>query len=140
MFELRHTTATKLQSTLQRLFTNRPPRIQGQPPEPVTVIADGWANALIIGASDDDLTMVASLIEKLDAEQPTGGPQVQVFQMAKADARRVEQTLQSLFRGSAGGAAPRAPPSPRWCSTWTNASTPSSSPPARPTSNASPNW
>lgn len=105
VFELRHTTATKLQTTLQRLFTNRPPRIQGQPPEPVTVIADGWANALIIGASDDDLTMAASLIEKLDAEQPAGGPQVQVFQMAKADARRVEQTLQSLFRGSAGGAA-----------------------------------
>jgi type II secretion system protein D len=100
VFELRHTTATKLQGTLQRLFANRPPRIQGQPPEPVTVIADGWANALIIGASDDDLTMAASLIEKLDSPQPDGGPQVQVFQMAKADARRVEQTLQSLFRSS----------------------------------------
>ncbi|NMD20986.1 MAG: hypothetical protein GYA76_12125, partial [Verrucomicrobia bacterium] len=109
VYELRHTTATKLQATLQRLFTNRPPRIQGQPPEPVTVIADGWANALIIGASDDDLAMVASLIEKLDTEQPAGGAQVQVFQMAKADARRVQQTLQSLFRGSAGaGAAPGA--------------------------------
>ncbi|HOC00650.1 MAG TPA: secretin N-terminal domain-containing protein, partial [Verrucomicrobiota bacterium] len=109
VYELRHTTATKLQATLQRLFTNRPPRIQGQPPEPVTVIADGWANALIIGASDDDLAMVASLIEKLDTEQPSGGAQVQVFQMAKADARRVQQTLQSLFRGSAGvGAAPGA--------------------------------
>ncbi len=104
VFELRHTTATKLQATLQRLFANRPPRIQGQPPEPVTVIADGWANALIIGASDDDLTMAASLIEKLDLEQPTGGPQVQVFQMAKADARRVEQTIQSLFRGGTAGA------------------------------------
>lgn len=109
VYELRHTTATKLQATLQRLFTNRPPRIQGQPPEPVTVIADGWANALIIGASDDDLAMVASLIEKLDTEQPAGGAQVQVFQMAKADARRVQQTLQSLFRGGAGaGAAPGA--------------------------------
>ncbi len=105
VFELRHTTATKLQSTMQRLFANRPPRIQGQPPEPVTLIADGWANALIVGASDDDLALVASLIEQLDTAQPAGGPQVQVFQLSKADARRVEQTLQSLFRGSAAGAA-----------------------------------
>ncbi|MBM3880364.1 MAG: hypothetical protein FJ387_11715 [Verrucomicrobia bacterium] len=101
VFELKHTTATKLQTTLQRLFTNRPPRIQGQPPEPVTIIADGWANALIVGAADDDLNMAASLIERLDAPQPEGGPQVQVFQLVKADARRVEQTLQSLFRGAA---------------------------------------
>ncbi len=108
VFELKHTTATKLQGTLQRLFSNRPTRGPGEATEPVTVIADGWSNALIIGASDDDLALAASLIEKLDTEQPTGGPQVQVFQLAKADARRVEQTLQSLFRGTSGPAGPAA--------------------------------
>ena len=102
VFPLKYATATTLQATLQRLFANRPPPIQGEPREPVTVIADGWANALIVGATDDDLQMAASLIEELDSPQPSGGPQVQVFQLAKADAQRVAQTLQSLFQSASG--------------------------------------
>ena len=107
--ELKHATATKLQATLQRLFANRPARAQGDPAEPITIIADGWANSLIIGASDDDITLALSLIEKLDTAQPADGLQVQVFQLAKADARRVSQTLQSLFRTTGAGGQGGAP-------------------------------
>src|SRR5881409_234776 len=69
VFPLKQTTAIKLQDTLQRLFANRPARVKGEPPEPITVVADAWVNALIVGAAVDDLGMVTSLIERLDGEQ-----------------------------------------------------------------------
>ncbi|MCD6339598.1 MAG: hypothetical protein J7M29_09505, partial [Verrucomicrobia bacterium] len=111
VFPLQRATATKLQTTLQRLFANRRAGAGGTPPEPVTIIADSWANALIIGASEDDLTLAEKLIKQLDEEQPSVNVKVEVFPMAKADARRVAQTLQTLFRGS-GGAGAGAVPSP----------------------------
>lgn len=107
VFVLKQTTAAKLQSSLQRLFANRPSRIKGEPPEPITVVADSWVNALIVGASVDDMAMVASLIERLDNEQSQLGVTVQVFPLAKADARRVAQVVQGLYReGGPGGALP----------------------------------
>jgi type II secretion system protein D len=111
VFPLKRTTAVKLQSTLQRLFTNRPARIKGEPAEPISVVADSWANVLIVGGSVDDMVMVESLIERLDSEQTEPGIEVQVFVLAKADARRVSQTIQFLFRGAAGGAGGAAPQS-----------------------------
>ncbi len=105
VFPLKQTTATKLQVTLQRLFANRPPKIKGEPPEPITVVADAWANALIVGASIDDMGMVTTLLDRLDSEQAQLGLTVQVFPLAKADARRVAQTVQSLYRDGAPGMA-----------------------------------
>jgi type II secretion system protein D len=105
VFVLKQTTASKLQSTLQRLFTNRPARVRGEPPEPITVVADSWANALIVGASVDDMGMVSSLIERLDSEPPQGGLTVQVLPLAKADARRVATTVQGLYREGSPGTA-----------------------------------
>jgi type II secretory pathway component GspD/PulD (secretin) len=112
VIELKHATAAKLQSTLQRLFTNRPSRPQTDPVEPVTILADPWANSLILGASDDDLALALSLIEKLDTPAPADSTQsqAQVFQLAKADARRVATTLQSLFRSGGGPGAQGATP------------------------------
>src|SRR5439155_2020006 len=89
--------------TLQRLFANRPARVKGEPPEPITVVADAWVNALIVGAAVDDLGMVTSLIERLDGEQAQLGLTVQVFSLAKADARRVAQTVQGLYREGTPG-------------------------------------
>jgi type II secretion system protein D len=109
VFILKQATAAKLQSTLQRLFTNRPSRIKGEPPEPITIVADSWVNALIVGASVDDMAMVQSLVERLDSDQAQLGVTVQVFPLAKADARRVSQIVQSLYRdSSAGGGFPIA--------------------------------
>ncbi|MFO1497710.1 MAG: secretin N-terminal domain-containing protein [Verrucomicrobiota bacterium] len=104
VFALKQATAAKLQSTLQRLFVNRPSRIKGEPPEPISVVADSWVNALIVGASIDDMGMVASLIERLDSDQSEIGVTVQVFPMAKADARRVAQVVQGLYREGGPGA------------------------------------
>jgi type II secretion system protein D len=111
VFALKQTTATKLQDTLRQLFANRPTRIKGEPPEPISVVADSWVNALIVGASVDDMGMVSSLIERLDSEQGGPGLAVQVLPLAKADARKVAQTVQSLYReGTSGTTALTAQP------------------------------
>src|SRR4030095_9355405 len=84
--------------TLRQLFINRPARVKGETPEPISVVADSWVNALIVGAAVDDMGMVASLIDRLDSDQGGPGLAVQVFPLAKADARKVAQTVQSLYR------------------------------------------
>src|SRR5439155_6269267 len=91
------------QDTLQRLFANRPPRIKGEPVEPITVVADAWVNALIVGAAVDDMGMATTLIERLDSEQAQLGLTVQVFSLSKADARKVAQTVQGLYREGTPG-------------------------------------
>ncbi|MCI0364367.1 MAG: hypothetical protein L0219_10820, partial [Phycisphaerales bacterium] len=105
VFALKQATASKLQETLRQLFANRPPRVKGEPAEPISVVADSWVNALIVGASIEDMSAVSSLIERLDSDQGGPGLAVQVFSLAKADARRVAQTVQSLYREGASGAA-----------------------------------
>lgn len=102
VFTLKNSTASKLQSTLQRLFQNRPARFTGRAAEPITVVADTWANSLVVGASIEDMGMVASLIETLDNTNPDAGMQVQVLQLRKADARSVAQTVQGLYRDGPG--------------------------------------
>jgi len=107
VFPLKRATATKLQSTLQAIVANRPPRVKGEPVEPITVVADQWANALLVAASVEDMSTVESLLQKLDADAADSGVAVHFFPLAKADARRVAQTVQGLFReGTAGTALP----------------------------------
>jgi type II secretion system protein D len=109
VFPLKRATATSLQPTLQRLFANRPPRVRGEPLDPITLVADAWVNALLVGASIEDMGMVAGMIEKLDSEMTDPGLAVQVLPLAKADARRVAQTIQALYReGTPGVALPVA--------------------------------
>ncbi len=98
VFPLKRATALKLQATLQPIFANRPPKVRGEPVDPITIIADQWVNALLVGATVDDLSTVASLIEKLDSEPTETGISIHVFPLAKADARRVATTVQGLFR------------------------------------------
>ena len=98
VFPLQRATAVKLQSTLQPIFANRPPRVKGEPVEPITIVADPWVNALLVGASVDDLAAVGSLVDRLDSEPTDIGMAIHVFPLAKADARKVAQTIQGLFR------------------------------------------
>jgi type II secretion system protein D len=98
VFPLKRATALKLQATLQPIFANRPPRVKGEPVQPVTIIADQWVNALLVGASVEDLGAVASLVERLDADPGQTGLAIHVFPLAKADARSVATTVQGLFR------------------------------------------
>jgi type II secretion system protein D len=107
VFPLKQATAIRMQDTLQKLFANRPPRSRGEPVDPITVVADAWVNAIIVGAVVEDMSMVDSLITRLDTQQAEMGLTVEVIGLAKADARRVAQTVQSLFReGSQGGPIP----------------------------------
>jgi type II secretory pathway component GspD/PulD (secretin) len=98
VFPLKKATALKLQTTLQPIFANRPPKVKGEPVDPITIIADQWVNALLVGATVEDLGTVASLIEKLDTDPSDTGLAIHVFPLAKADARKVVTTVQGLFR------------------------------------------
>ena len=40
VFALKQATATKLQETLRQLFLNRPARVKGETPDPISVVAD----------------------------------------------------------------------------------------------------
>jgi type II secretory pathway component GspD/PulD (secretin) len=98
VFPLKKATALKLQATLQPIFANRPPKVRGEPLDPITIIADQWVNALLVGATVEDLSTVASLIEKLDSDPAETGLAIHVFPLQKADARKVLTTVQGLFR------------------------------------------
>lgn len=103
VFALKKATAQKLQQTLQPIFANRPPKVRGEANDPITIMADPWVNALLVGASADDMSTVESLINQLDADATDRGLSIHVFPLAKADARRVATTVQSLFRENAPG-------------------------------------
>ncbi len=98
VFPLKKATALKLQTTLQPIFANRPPRVKGEPVDPITIVADQWVNALLIGATVEDMSTVASLVERLDEEPTETGIAIHVFPLAKADARKIATTVQGLFR------------------------------------------
>ncbi len=107
VFPLRQATALKLQGTLRQLFANRPARTRGEPADPITVVADQWVNAVIVGAVVEDMGMVESLITRLDTQQAELGLNFEVVPLQKADARRVAETLQGLFRdGTQSGPVP----------------------------------
>ncbi len=98
VFPLKKATALKMKATLQPVFANRPPRVKGEPVDPVTIIADQWINALLVGAAVEDMGSVESLIERLDSTPSENGTAIHVFPLAKADARQVATTVQGLFR------------------------------------------
>jgi len=100
VFALKKATANKLQATLQPIFANRPPKVKGEPNDPITIVADPWVNALLIGAAPDDLSTIEGLINTLDTDAAETGLSIHVFPLAKGDARRVATTIQSLFRES----------------------------------------
>ncbi|MEQ2007570.1 MAG: secretin N-terminal domain-containing protein [Limisphaerales bacterium] len=103
VFTLTKATAQKLQATLQPIFANRPPRVRGEPNDPITIIADAWVNALLVGANVEDMTAVEALIKQLDAEPAPNGLAIHVFPLAKADVRKVALTVQGLFRDGPPG-------------------------------------
>jgi type II secretory pathway component GspD/PulD (secretin) len=103
VFTLKKATAQKLQSTLQPIFANRPPRVRGEPNDPITIIADAWVNALLVGANVEDMSAVESLINQLDADPAPNGLAIHVFPLAKADVRKVALTVQGLFRDGPPG-------------------------------------
>jgi len=103
VFTLKRATAATLQSTLTQLFAKRPTTIRGEPPDPISIVEDSWANALIVGASPEDLVMVESLISQLDNGQMEAGMEVQVMPLAKADARQVALTITTLYRSGGPG-------------------------------------
>jgi len=42
-------------------------RVKGEPVDPITIVADQWVNALLVGATVEDMGSVAALIERPDS-------------------------------------------------------------------------
>ncbi|MHC4293980.1 MAG: secretin N-terminal domain-containing protein [Planctomycetota bacterium] len=103
IFYLKQATAAALEPTLQKLFDQRVDR--GDTKETVTIIADAKSNALIIGATGDDLAAAESLIAQLDVAHPTPGTITQVFPLLKADAIQVSETIKDLYKAQGEKAA-----------------------------------
>lgn len=103
VFALKKATAQKLQQTLQPIFANRPPKVKGEANDPITLMADPWVNALLVGAAPDDMNTIEGLLNQLDTDAAETGLSIHVFPLAKADARRLATTVQSLFRETTPG-------------------------------------
>ncbi len=103
IFHLQQATATVLQPTIEQLFAQRATR--GEPSDPVMVVTEARTNSLIVSATPEDMKLVESLVDRLDAEPDRPGTTVQIFPLAKADATQVASTLTSLYQlpGAAAG-------------------------------------
>ena len=107
VFYLKNATASAVQPMLTQLFTQRATRGTG-PKDPITVIADPKNNALIVGATLEDMKLAENLISKLDVPE-TNGSAMQVFALKKANAIAVAATIKSLMSaGATPGAGPAA--------------------------------
>ncbi|NLW87882.1 MAG: hypothetical protein GXY38_13525, partial [Planctomycetes bacterium] len=95
VFRLRHATASTLATMMTRLFDQRVTR--GQQRQGVTIVADGQANTLTIGAAAEDMRIAEVLIEQLDAPARDGAA-TYVYPLQHANAVKVANTLRNLFQ------------------------------------------
>ncbi len=102
VFTLKRATATAIAPMMDELFTNRPIR-EGETRYPVTIVPDTRANALVVGATPEDMALVRSLIQRMDGEADQALP-MQVFGLKKADAQQVAATLNDLLEQQGGAA------------------------------------
>ena len=94
IFYLKRATAATVAPMIRQLFANRVTR--GKTKTAVTVVSDTQANALFVGASDADMALVKSFIQRLD-QMPAKNGSVRAFTLEKANADQVAKTLQQLF-------------------------------------------
>ncbi|MBT3379963.1 MAG: hypothetical protein HN742_02980 [Lentisphaerae bacterium] len=62
----------------------------------VTAVADSRTNSVIVTASNESLTMIADMIERLDAT-PQNVPQVYIYRIKHADLERLQEMLEGMF-------------------------------------------
>ena len=97
VFYLQNTSAATIEPTLRQLF-QRLPSAGAAAAAGITTIADPKANALIVAAGEDELTLVETLVKELDKPVGTNGGQLlRVFPLAKADATQLAQTVTQLY-------------------------------------------
>jgi type II secretion system protein D len=101
VFKLKYATAAVLQSTLDRLFRQR--NVREPQRDTVTVVADPVANALIVGATADDMKAVEDLLARLDTAKQQADWTVEVFPLADADATQLAETIRGLDQARGTG-------------------------------------
>ena len=103
VFTLKQGTAVALQPIVQQLMAQRV-KNASLPLDPVTVMADGLSNTLIVGASPADMQLVDTLVARLDVPA-VSGEQVRVFPLRYASATLLVTTLRTLTQPATGGGA-----------------------------------
>ncbi|MEM7233159.1 MAG: secretin N-terminal domain-containing protein, partial [Planctomycetota bacterium] len=97
IFALNKSDANRMRQTILDLFQNRPRRAGEAAGPPINVIADGISNTLIVTALKTDLENIQNLIDRFESQESRGA-NVRVIPLAKADARAVINTVNSLYR------------------------------------------
>lgn len=103
VFYLKQATATAIQPMLTTLFSQRVTR--GTTKDPITVLADAKSNALIVGATADDMKAVESLVTKLDSGPDRPGYAMKIFPLERGDATQIAQSLQGLMSSEGTGSS-----------------------------------
>jgi type II secretory pathway component GspD/PulD (secretin) len=100
VFVLKNASAGGLAPMLRDLFDERV--VRGEQRDPVTILADAARNALVVGASPEDMKLAASLIEELDVALDQPGHTTRVFALKQADATQVADTVRELYEAQGG--------------------------------------
>jgi len=94
VFMLKQATASTLQPTLEELLSQRVTRDPDK--DPISVIAESRLNAIIVGASAEDMKLAKSLIAQLD-KAADAKSSLHVFPLKKADAQQVATMLDNIY-------------------------------------------
>ena len=100
VFELKQATANAIQPMLKSLFDAR--YVRGTTKDAVTILADSRSNALVVGASAEDMLIAEGLIKQLDIKPKDLTTTVRMFPLQKGDALQVATTLRGLYANDAG--------------------------------------
>lgn len=103
VFFLEYARATDLQTEITQLFTQAASRMG----TPARIVADTWANALLVIADPRDMDWIRRLIKELDTREGRKRV-VEIFTLENADASVLSERLQGLFNpGSETGGRSR---------------------------------
>ncbi|MCL2700846.1 MAG: hypothetical protein FWE88_04035 [Phycisphaerae bacterium] len=101
-FQLENATAATLQPTLQSLFTQR--LATGKSKEAVFIFLDAVSNAMLIGASPEDMAFAADIIALMDVKSEAPDA-TKIFPLTYANSASLVPVLQSLLRAGTTVAA-----------------------------------
>ncbi len=97
IYPVKHASASRLQTTISRLFDQQQQRQGVREEDRVFVTADERTNALIVSTSPRSFEVLESLLEKLDAQIPTEFAEIRSIPLRSAAAQRLATAIQQLM-------------------------------------------
>lgn len=111
---LKNTSAESAAATVQQWLSGSDGKPGGQPTArggvgaTTSVLADERLNALLIFGSETTKKAIRELVEKLDVVAPEASSKVNVYYLENTDATEMAKVLDSVVKGIASQAAPKA--------------------------------